>query len=334
MPALLGRGAVIGFGVESTHGTAVSRTNWLRVISLAGHIAQVERTARTHSDGPADATGGMPVAMDEGPIRTTGMTFETPASYADSTVYLLYAAMGATAEAGSGPYTHTLTLAGTLPSLTWEVGVGADSAGTDRGLVVNGCKCSELDLTWTPDGKPAVLRTVWIARKDAGDAAVGSPTLPLVSTPSIAWHGGDIGWNSLTIAKENIRSVKLSIRNGFGEERIGFGDRYAQEPYLDSRRAITYEVTFEHLAAETSLYDDWIGGDSSNLTQTFSDGTNSFAITLHNAQITSFTSSTAVTGVVTRTLIWTAKAAVSPGNKGLAIVVTNGYATSLDPGTS
>ena len=45
--AFLGRGASLGFGIESTWGTAVARTNWMRVVST-GIDRTIDKVPRPH----------------------------------------------------------------------------------------------------------------------------------------------------------------------------------------------------------------------------------------------------------------------------------------------
>lgn len=318
---LRGHAAAGGLGTESTHGTAVSRDRWFRVTELSGHTAQIERTPRQVSQGPDADDGGLPVAFDEGRITTAGLTFTVPAHYDDASVSLWYFALGAVSDAGSGPYTHTFTADGALPSATLETIHGADASGSSRALVHRGCVCSELVFESRPEAGTATIRTTWNARRDGGDTAGGTPTLGPVTLPVTAWQAGSASWNGITLTNTTIRSVQVRIANALAE-RFGHGDQYAQQPVQEGQREVSVTMEIEYDQAEQSIYDDWLDGSSSNLTLTYTSGTNGIAFTLYAAPVTALEQSGPIRGIVTRTITWTGKR--SGSSKGLQVVVTNG----------
>jgi len=321
MGVILGRHSAVKIGEETTHGTAVTRTNSLRVLALSGHHEQVDRTPRQHSQGPGIAHGGMPIASTDGQIKIEGLTVEVPAYLNDAGMQLWYAAMGGKSDGGSGPssYTHTFTLANTLPSYTIEAIEGEDSAGDDSAIVVTGCKCSELVWTVSPTSAPSTLRTTWTARSDAGDTTAGSCTFGDDDYPMMSYHVGDLTWNSGAIDNAGIQSMTLRIQNGL-QARNGFGSQFANEPYLTGERLVTLEVVMERTQADAlrAAYDS---GAASNLTFTVTN-THTAAFTLHSAKIMSFGRNVPINGVVTQTVTFQAFAVVGGGN-GLQVVFTN-----------
>lgn len=321
MGVILGRHAAIKIGEETTHGTAVTRTNSLRVLSLQGYIEAIDRVPRQHSQGPGVTHGGMPIAATDGAIGVASLQVEVPAYLNDAGMQLWYAAMGSKSDGGSGPssYTHTFTLANTLPSYTIEAIEGEDAAGDDSAVLVDGCKCSELVLTINIGNTPSTLRTTWIGRNDGADTTAGSCTFGDDGHPIQFYHVGDLSWNSGTIDNAAIQSLTLRIQNGLGERR-GFGAQLANEPYLTGPRLVTLEVVMERTQAD-ALRAAYTSKASSNLTFTITN-THSAAFTLHAAKIMSFGREIAIDGVVTQTVTFQAFAVVGGGN-GLQVVFTN-----------
>ncbi|MFZ9975327.1 MAG: phage tail tube protein [Candidatus Limnocylindrus sp.] len=324
MGAILGRHAAVGLGLESTHGTAVSRTMWLRVMSVSNHLQQIDRTPRQHSQGPGVTHGGMPIAHTDGSITVSDLAFECSSYYNDDSIALFYAAMGAVADAGSGPssYTHTFTLANTLPSWTIETIEGEDSNGDDSAVVTAGCVCSGLVWTIESGGStPSTLAVTFNGQKDAGDTTAGSPSFGSIDAPTMYYHIGDLSWNSITIEKEFVRRITVTLANGLSVDRFGVGTQYREEPYLTGERSVTIEVMMERHQAD-ALRASYTSGANSSLTFTLTSGSKTAANTFHAARIMSFGRDIQIAGVVMQTVTFRAFAVPAGGN-GWSLVVTN-----------
>lgn len=323
MAAVLGRMGAVGVGIESSHGTAVARALWYRVTELSGHIQAIDSAPRQHSQGPAVTHGGMPIAHTDGNIVVSGLAFTVPAYYNDDCLALLYAAMGAVLDGGSGPssWTHTFTLAGTLPSCTIEAIEGADAAAATSAVVAAGAVCSQLVWTIQPGSTPSTIATTWNAQKDAGDTTAGSPSFGSDAAPVMYHQIGDLSWNSITIDKDAVRSATITITNGLSDDRFALGSQYRQEPYLTGDRVVTCEIAMERAQADT-LRASYTSRASSSLTFTVTDGSKSAAFTFYAARIMTFGRTWSVDGIVMQTVLFRAFA-VSGGANGLQIVITN-----------
>lgn len=303
--AYLGRGASCGFGEESTWGTAVSRSNWRPIIS-SNLTRTVERIPRAdlYSDAAAASRKGHYDLMVE-----AGGTVEMLATY-DNIGMLLKHACGGLSTTGSGPYTHTYTLAATLPTgLTLEF-----IRGTGTSEVFEGCKVNQATLACSA-GEAMTLSVDFIAEDAASRAAAGTPSFGAAEQVVLYHHAGQLGFGGNNY---DITSFSLVLNNNLTRRNL-LGSDLTKEPTRGDFTEITMSIDVE---AADQLYADLRSGSQSDATVTFTGtGGKVMAITLQNAYLTEATDPVNSAGIVSQSLTLVGE---SDGTDyGLKIDVTN-----------
>jgi len=308
-PRNQGRGTVLGLGKESTWGTEVSRTTWVLVsaVSLALKSSFERSPTLLQSEGSANAK----LFFQTEEVVSGG--FEAIACYEGGSALglLLHYALGAKSTAGSGPYTHTITLASDLPpGLTGEYKRGTDTSGTEEyyGLTIN-------KLSLEIQAKQEMKISVDFLGKNGGARASGGSSSFGTRYPILHHHGGTFSWNSGT---GKVTRLKLSIDNKM-QQPHEIGSLNPSQPSRNEHSEILIEV--EILATSNTLRAAHLAGTQSDFAITFSDGTRSLAITGHNALIKSYEDGISGPGDVIQKVTFEC---FSDGtDEGLSLVLTN-----------
>jgi hypothetical protein len=222
-------------------------------------------------------------------------SIEMPAAYASNGLgLLLEAALGSVATTGSGPYTHTFTPGASLLSMSAAVerGVGA-SMGDEE---FYGLKVNTFELSVTPGG----VMSCKLDLIGMTSGARGGDSPPALGTylPILHKHAGLLSYNSVDY---KISSFALRINNSLA--RLDeLGSEYSSEPEPTDFQSI--EVECELVARSDALYTAHKAQTASDAVITFSDGTRSMEITLHNAQITSYEDPISDPGVLKQTVVF------------------------------
>ena len=308
-PRFQGRDAELGFGKESTWGTEVARSVWCKVtaVSLAVKPAFEMSPTLLQSGGSANAK----LFFQTEEVVSGG--FDAIACYEGGSALglLLHYALGAKSTAGSGPYTHTVTLASDLPpGLTGEYHRGTDTSGTEEyyGLTVN-------KFSMEVQAKQEMKLSVEFLGKNGGARASGGSSSYGTRYPILHNHGGTFSWNSGT---GKVTRFKLSIDNKL-QQPHEIGSLYPSQPSRNEHSEILIEV--EILATSNTLRAAHLAGTQSDFAITFSDGTRSLAITGHNAMITSYEDGISGPGDVTQKV--TFRCFSDGTDEGLSLVLTN-----------
>lgn len=315
-PAYMGRGSTIGIGVEATWGTAVARTNWLRLLSCS--LSRTQAYADRPHLGTSGETSANPRASFAGQ-EDAGGDIEWLGAYDDSTVLLLKNALGAAADAGAGPYTHTLTLAKDLgEGLTIEHIRGEIVDGTAISEVFEGCMISSLELTWRP-GEIMRCRASVIAETAAARGAAGAPTYSSLGEPIIGWQGSTFTWNAVA---RKLRSLSITVDNAL-DRRPRLGSKYTERPQRTGPTSVTARLTLEIITGD-AIYSSYLANTQSDGTITFTSGAKSLAITLQNAEIHSVSDPINTAGVLTQDI--EIRCYSDGTDEGLKLVFTNASA--------
>jgi hypothetical protein len=313
MAAQLGMQARVSFGEEITAGTEEARTISARITSttLQGKMAR-DVVAHLYGSGGTSAN-----VMDQFDVsKDIGGEIVMPASYQGNALgMLLKHAMGANTDAGSGPYTHTLTLSGALPAgLSVAVERGSGGLGDQE---FYGNKIASLELSCQV-GQVMQARATLIGM-DCGSR--GSDTPPALTTPYYIKHNhaGQLGFNSVNYT---LRSFTLMINNNLEAIRE-LGSLPATEVNRSAMQVV--ELECELVARSDAPYAAHLAGTQGDVTVTFSDGTRSLAVTLHNGVIMEYDDPINGPGFITQRIKWRG---FGDGTKhGLGIVLTNGVST-------
>lgn len=315
MPAQLGMQGRVSFGEEVTAGTEVARTLTMRIASttLQGKVTR-DAVANLYGSGgtAANAADFFDVSKD------VAGEISGPACYQGGALgMLLKHAMGAVSTAGTNPYNHTFTLSGALPAgLTTVVERGTGGLGDQE---FYGCKVSSLELSCQV-GQVMQVR-VNLLGLDCG--ARGGDTPPAVTSPYFIKHNhaGSLGFNSSTYT---IKSFRLMVENSLEAIRE-LGSLPATEINRSDFQTIEMEV--ELVARSDAPYAAMLAGTQGDATITFSDGTRSLAVTVHNAVITEYDDPINGPGTITQRIKFLG---LGDGtDHGLGIVLTNGVSTAV-----
>lgn len=278
----------IGLGVESTRGTAVSRTNWLEVQS-----AEFTETA-TYEKFPIQGAswGGSRQVSYITRKQVTG-SIVLPLQYTGSGL-LLQQLLGAVATTGAGaPYTHTYSL-GTLPVdyLTIEKIIGTSGRRELlTGVVVTGGRIRfrraqvtmmELDISGyksdgyaaagTPSFGAAVQTRAALARHLTASSGSGIPF-------QFNWNSNHYTAQELTINFDNAVSDVNDM-----------GSFYATDVDQGAERLVTIAAGLRHIGSGSEvLYTDHLGETSATLSfaMTGDSSNQTITVTGRNAKITS-----------------------------------------------
>lgn len=135
---------VVGVAKQTAYGTPAAQPTFLHGI-ISGSVSKVEV-----EQDRASLTSGQRVSPHAERTAVRGSFDFTTKAFAKSVGLWLYAALGAKATTGAGPYTHTFTPAGSLPYLTvW---------GSLDGTIVKlqDCLVDEFECSWGETNPPEV----------------------------------------------------------------------------------------------------------------------------------------------------------------------------------
>tara|TARA_Y100000310_G_scaffold227705_2_gene229991 strand:- start:1687 stop:2646 length:960 start_codon:yes stop_codon:yes gene_type:complete len=315
----MGRGTGLGMVKESTYGTAVSRTDWMELISES-LARDVQRPFRPHLVGGSTGLVQQDVyaAGDD-----AGGDLEFEAVYnAICFGHVIFAAMGAVSTSGpsGSEYTHQATFANTLPSWTMEVLKGNGTA-----EVFEGMKCTKLTLSLSPRDVMRV-RTSWIGETSGGRVSQGTPSYTSSAAPILHSQAPSTGvtWNSVNFAK--VTSFELTIDNKL-ETRPYLGSAFTSEPDFSGFREVTFKVSM-HWDSD-SMWSGLTAGTSSDAVFNIAGtGDNDLNISLENALVTSVSDPISSAGVVVQTVTLQGRSVAAAPAQGLALTLKNSIAAA------
>ena len=258
----------VGFGEESTWGTAVARTIWRPAVS-ASITRAIQRPPR--SDLFADSGAAMRKGHFDQSDTVEG-TIRILCTY-DNVGMLLKHAIGTLGTTGTGaPYTHTYTLAATLPTgLTIELVRGKST----NSEVFEGCKISRLVLE-VAAGQEMMLEMDFVGQTSAARSSAGTPSFGSTDSAVLHHHAGQMTFNSVSY---DLTTYRLEVNNNL-TTRFLLGSTNTAVPVRGGFMDITVSVGIE---AVDTLYAVMTAGTASDLVQAFTSGADSFTITLQNA---------------------------------------------------
>lgn len=234
----------IVYGFETTYGTAITpartfghgikgsvsaKNNMERIFGLGS------RNATTEIAKKFEISGGVEFVLSQG-------TF-------------LRAVLGAVADGGASPYTHTYSEANTLPSMTLQY--GGDLGTNDLSYTVSGAKINSCTITGAV-GEVAKVKLDYLAKSvsvdTSGFIAQVAPTEDVYSFQ----QGTLEAPNGSTIA--NVQNVEITINNSL-ELIWGLGDRTATTNVPKQRE---YNIKITIVISDVTTFMSTFLGDSSN----------------------------------------------------------------------
>lgn len=309
----LGEGAFLGMGKETDYGDEVARDRFFPLAPQGSMSTSQPSTAR-----PAliRGTGGLPQQYVQGRRDVS----------ASSEIELLYEGLGAIWEAafgsvgttGSGPYVHTYDLENDLPSYSLELRRGtARGGGSDESDLAFGALLNRITVRGQAGGL-VTLRIEWMCQdsddRQAPSAATYSDGALVEMLHLVAFE-----WNGQT---EDIKSFEFSLDNGYSF-RDRSGSRLTARPARGERKAslkieLDYSTDAYFAGLRATTEDDAI--------LTFTNGTSTWVLTLHNARVNTESAGVSGFGVVQNSLEFLPRAVIG-GDRGVQLVITNSEAS-------
>jgi len=313
----LGRGATVGLAQEVAWGTPVARTNWLRLVSESLERT-IDRGRRPHLGtlGAASANRRSTFVRSD----FVGGDIEIEMGYDDSTLFLLKQAMGAVADAGAGPFTHTFTLAEALSvGMTVERILGNGKANVFSGMLVDSFKLSG------SVGEICRASFSLIGKTEAGRAAAGAPTYSPGGNP-IIHHQAAATPLLFNAVSYDILSWEINVARNLTRRQL-YGSKLTANPVRGDFEECTLRVTREYDADTpfAALVADTQG--DAVLGAFTGTSNNAMTITAQNAILTSVSDAVSGPGIIQETAEFLLLSDAT--DEGLKIVITNGNATSI-----
>lgn len=310
-----GAGTALGIAQETTHGTAVSRTHWFRLISETMRRTvkknKLSRLARSSSRGASKHF----IEADE-----AGGTVELELNYEGIGLLLQHILWGtpSTGSASGGLYPHTFLLAGTAPSagLTMEVVRGDGTA-----EVFEGCRITKAVFRCEAGGVWRVTLDI-IAETSGGRVSAGTPSYTTNEIEALHHHTSQFTWNS---AAYDWKSVELTIDQKLSR-RMLLGSLNTKDPKATGAPEFAARITREW--EDDVLHAAYLADTESDLTFTLTgDGSRTIAFTLEAAYIEDLSSPVNTEGVVDESLSFMGQA--QGANTGVKVVVTNTQSSAV-----
>jgi hypothetical protein len=321
-----GNGTALGWGLETTEGTAVSRTNWGNVYSASlQEVSAVEPVGTLYELGSSD------VANDHVVSKSVSGSLELPLQYKGQGLWLALLFGDEPAPSGSDPdYTYTYDRAAAFAeSATVEVIKG----NSGRSEVFAGIKVNRGVIRVNPrDIVRLSLDLIGISAAARG--AAGTPTFSgAVSAQAVrsrhaeeitsglraaefSWNGANYTFNSLEIEINNNLSDSDDVSVDYSPASINQG----------GQGEITMRATLTYGGSSTdALRTGHSAGTESTFALTFAGvGNQALTLTGRNAKITGYTDPISGTGRIPATVTMRFKPDASNG--ALTLALTNGDA--------
>lgn len=311
----LGINSAVGFGSETTWGTAVARTVWFRLVS--------EDMRRVVEKRPR---GVLAEASASGNIRSHYRAKDTVAGkivylagYEGQGMILQHALWGTPSTTGpSGAiYTHTFLMGSAPPTggLTIEVIRGNGTA-----EVFEGCRISKITMEIEAAGLMRVTLDI-VGETSGGRVSAGTATY---TTNELDIIHSQVGTFSFNAVNYTARRLMIELDNKLAERHL-LGSLNLKEPKQGDFREV--KVTADAEWESDTLQAAYTADTESDLAFTAT-GTASrtWAATLHNAYIDDDSAAVSQVGVVPQTTVFRGQ---SDGtDEGLKIVVANTQSTA------
>lgn len=317
--ANLGFGAAVMIGQETTWGTAVARTNAVRITDwgVKRNISKVSRPHLGTTSAVSMNRRQFFIESDE-----AGGPFSYLAAYDDSTVMLMAHALGAAATTGTGPYVHTLTL-GKFPYTidTNKVGLTLEGLQGDSGEseVFEGCLFTRTEFSLSAAEVATITHEV-IAETSGGLVAAGTPTFSSNGEEILHSHGGDFTFNSTV---DKFFDMTITIDQNL-TRRQKVSSAVTQQPYPAGFISVTGSITIEY--DRDDRHDEYLADTRGDAVITLTGtGNNQLVITLQNIVITDVGMPINSAGIIRQTVEFTA---FSDGtDEGVKFAFTNDNST-------
>ncbi len=200
----------VGLALETTYGTAATRTSWFRLLSV--DIKEENPTIFKQFLG-----SNRDRQLVKGKKSVSGsFTFAVPYG---GFGFILKHALGTVNTTGSGPYTHAFTAAAALP-LGMTVEINKDT----KNDLYAGCRIISFKVT--ANLEDFMQCEVGIIGQVVTNASASTPTFP--TDTFIAWT--DAGTMSIGGSSYSLKMTEFEITNEVTEDRYFLGSQLRSEP--------------------------------------------------------------------------------------------------------
>ena len=234
-----GYAAWVGFGVESTYGTAVSRTKFFEFDSESLDFKMGYTPKNSVRSSDLMATRAVKTKKE------VSGAIDFAVSYSNMEVLFKHA-LGTNNTTGAGPYTHALTLASALPTgLSIEVNRDAANVGAGSSWLYEGCQIDSLTLSHEPESW--LMASFEFVGEDSSNTTVSTPTI--ATFDGISWDELVVTLNGVTI---DVMSYELKLSNNLAKDRFKLGSRVRKGLGRSGPREVTGTLKMEYDAKTTS----------------------------------------------------------------------------------
>jgi len=311
-----GRGSAFGHGIESTWGTAVSRSNWLQVFSCTLQERPEFAWIDHLSSGQADYS-------EDYQVRTgCSGDLELPFLYEGCGVVLAHA-MGSTpgAASGGGPYVHTFNRGTSFPGLTVELVRGTSG----KSEILTGVVFPSWELVFERGAVSRFRASLLGKFANAARSSAATPSYggTVQSRAMLGHHVGSITWDG---NQHTAQRISISVDNKL-ERMEDLGSLYTGQPGMGGFGEVLVRATISH-RSET-LYNAWRAGTEGDITFSVTSGALDLAVTARNARIRSAPADIRGAGLITEEIEFACKADASGSGSSdgaLTFVLTNNQA--------
>ena len=312
---LMGRGASLGLGAESTYGTPTARSNWIPITS-ASLMRKVQRPLSPSLVGIAGSYVKRNII--EGAVEAGG-SVSFLVEYTGLGLIWEHATGATPSTTNPSNYIHVYTI-GALPvGLTAEWNRSGQAGNVSQ--VFDGCKISRLGVSCRGPSDPLIATVDFIAEDAATLTTAGSPAYGTSGDLVVGWHGAGVDFGG---ASYKVIDFDVTIDNKL-VRRPKLAGQLTEEPTRSDFAEITFRATIEW--ENNNLQAAYRAATASDLSIEFASGTDKLKFEVHNAVITDYDLTTTGPGVITQTVTWTG---LSDGtDRGLEITATNDDASAV-----
>lgn len=311
----LGRGAAVGFGKETTWGTAVAATIWMGLISesMTRGLEKKPRPTLAEASGSANRRGHYTGLDRVGGSIAVECTYEGFLLLIEQT----FGAVASTTGPSGGLYTHTMLLSAT-PQIGLTVYVNKGQGTTE---VFEGCKVSKMTFKIAA-GEIGVCEFELIGETSDGRAGTSAPSW--TGSRDLFVKHNQVGTVSFNSATYTVKSFEISIDCKVVRRDL-LGSANTAEPVVGDFAEITFKSELEYFsdALFTAMQADTQGDLVVALAGPAS---RAMTWTVQNAYMTSFSDPVSGPGVIMQSATWQGE---SDGtDEGLKLVCVNTQATA------
>ena len=234
--------AYLNYGYETTYGTAVTAGRTFGH-GLKGSVNAKNNMEKVYGLGSRNATVSVAKKFE----GTNSVDFNL------SHGSFFRAVLGAVADAGSAPYTHTYTEANTIPSMTMIA--GAELGTNDMVYSMTGCKVNSCTLTAAVNEVVKVKMDTMFKSVSVITTGIGSQVAPTEDIFTFAQ--GTLSFGGSTVAY--VQNFELTINNSL-ELVWGLGDRTASAGVEKQRE---YNLKFTLMLSDITNFMTIFLGDAS-----------------------------------------------------------------------